>query len=224
MVLLDRHPLWLAELSQILERAGFESVGASTSEARALLLLRQHDVGVLVFEPEACTSTVARFLATAHSVRPRLKAIAVSNVSEPETIKDVLRSGAWAYVLKETHPEDIAVAVRQTFSHSIYLGRSLDGNGAAAPAVPLSEIDSEAESLLTRREREILALAAEGHSNAAMAKQLWVTEQTIKFHLANIYRKLNVPNRTAASRWAHEHGVAHLSDGKQPHRAPAAIR
>jgi DNA-binding NarL/FixJ family response regulator len=47
-----------------------------------------------------------------------------------------------------------------------------------------------------------------GHSNSAIAKRLWVTEQTVKFHLFNIYRKLGVANRTAASRWAHEHGVA----------------
>jgi DNA-binding NarL/FixJ family response regulator len=39
-----------------------------------------------------------------------------------------------------------------------------------------------------------------------MARQLWVTEQTVKFHLSNIYRKLGVPNRTAATRWAHENG------------------
>ena len=55
---------------------------------------------------------------------------------------------------------------------------------------------------LTRRELEILRLVAEGHSNAALAKMLWVTEQTVKFHLSNIYRKLDVSNRTEASRWA----------------------
>ena len=59
---------------------------------------------------------------------------------------------------------------------------------------------------MTRREREILTLVAEGRSNAAIARQLWVTEQTVKFHLSNIYRKLGVANRTAASRWAHEQG------------------
>jgi DNA-binding CsgD family transcriptional regulator len=54
---------------------------------------------------------------------------------------------------------------------------------------------------------EILRLVAEGHSNSALAKMLWVTEQTVKFHLANIYRKLDVANRTEASRWAHLNGV-----------------
>ena len=64
---------------------------------------------------------------------------------------------------------------------------------------------------LTRRELEILTLVAEGHSNAQLARMLWVTEQTVKFHLSNIYRKLNVSNRTEASRWAQVHGLLPLS-------------
>jgi DNA-binding CsgD family transcriptional regulator len=60
---------------------------------------------------------------------------------------------------------------------------------------------------LTRREYEILQLVAEGHSNAQLARMLWVTEQTVKFHLSNIYRKLDVANRTEASRWAQVHGL-----------------
>ena len=60
---------------------------------------------------------------------------------------------------------------------------------------------------LTKREREILQLVAEGHSNSQLARMLWVTEQTVKFHLSNIYRKLDVANRTEASRWAQLHGL-----------------
>ncbi len=60
---------------------------------------------------------------------------------------------------------------------------------------------------LTRRELEILQFVAEGHSNTQLAKMLWVTEQTVKFHLSNVYRKLHVANRTEASRWAQLNGL-----------------
>ena len=60
---------------------------------------------------------------------------------------------------------------------------------------------------LTRRELELLKLVAEGHSNAQVARMLWVTEQTVKFHLSNVYRKLGVANRTEASRWAQTRGL-----------------
>jgi DNA-binding CsgD family transcriptional regulator len=60
---------------------------------------------------------------------------------------------------------------------------------------------------LTRRELEILQLVAEGDSNAQLARMLWITEQTVKFHLSNIYRKLGVSNRTEAGRWAQLNGL-----------------
>jgi DNA-binding NarL/FixJ family response regulator len=76
-------------------------------------------------------------------------------------------------------------------------------------------------SELTRREREILALVAEGSSNGTVARKLWVTEQTVKFHLSNIYRKLGVSNRTAASRWAHDRGM--LAAEQSVDSTPAAV-
>ncbi len=205
-IVLDRHPLWLSELGKVLERGGFELAGASTSEARALQLIRQHQPDVVIFEPEACTSSTARFLDAVCSAQPEVKTIAVSTIDDPEVIRATLDAGAWAYVLKSTHPDDIAVAVRQAFAHSIHLARTIEAPRATTPR-PTTIPDRETLSILTRREREILALVAEGHSNSAMARTLWVTEQTVKFHLSNIYRKLDVPNRTAATRWAHENGL-----------------
>lgn len=61
----------------------------------------------------------------------------------------------------------------------------------------------------------ILACVAEGRTNREVAKLLWVIEQTVKFHLANIFRKLGVSNRTQASRWAHEHGVLREETGTE---------
>jgi DNA-binding CsgD family transcriptional regulator len=72
---------------------------------------------------------------------------------------------------------------------------------------PVATEPDPALDVLTTREREILRLVAEGHSNNQLARMLWVTEQTVKFHLSNVYRKLDVSNRTEASRWAQVHGL-----------------
>jgi DNA-binding NarL/FixJ family response regulator len=61
---------------------------------------------------------------------------------------------------------------------------------------------------LTRRELEVLRLVSRGWTNRTVARTLWVTDETVKFHLSNIYRKLGVSNRVEASRWAKERGVA----------------
>ena len=61
---------------------------------------------------------------------------------------------------------------------------------------------------LTRREVEVLRLVSTGMTNRAAARTLWVTSETVKFHLTNVYRKLGVGNRVDASAWARENGVA----------------
>jgi DNA-binding NarL/FixJ family response regulator len=63
------------------------------------------------------------------------------------------------------------------------------------------------DSALTLRELEVLRLVAAGSTNGEIARNLWVTEQTVKFHLSNVYRKLDVGNRTEASHYAHVNGL-----------------
>jgi NarL family two-component system response regulator LiaR len=111
-----------------------------------------------------------------------------------------LNAGASAYLAKTADADDVAHAVRQTFHHSLYL---------ASSQLRLQAVSPQADDAhhLTRRESEILRLVAEGMSNAQIAQMLWVTEQTIKFHLSNVYRKLHVSNRTEASRWAQLNGL-----------------
>ena len=131
---------------------------------------------------------------------PNVKIIVLSTSSDPVGIQAAFSAGAVAFVVKKAHPDDLAVAVRQAYEHSIYLPGFVAGNGH-------DPTEAHRRRGLTRRELEILRLVAEGHSNAELARMLWVTEQTVKFHLSNIYRKLNVSNRTEASRWAQVHGL-----------------
>jgi DNA-binding NarL/FixJ family response regulator len=110
------------------------------------------------------------------------------------------------FIGKSIDPDDLAAAVRALLSDAVRLGHTgRPTNGATAPGAAAAT--SVAERLLTRRELEILRLTAEGLSNGQMAKSLWVAEQTVKFHLSNIYRKIDVRNRTEASRWVQQNGV-----------------
>jgi DNA-binding NarL/FixJ family response regulator len=127
---------------------------------------------------------------------PDIKMIVLSTSHDPAVISAALMAGAVVYVVKKAHPDDLAVAIRQAYDHSIYLPGYHNGGEQVRAKERFEHPD------LTRRELEILRLVAEGLSNAELAKMLWVTEQTVKFHLSNIYRKLNVSNRTEASRWA----------------------
>ena len=117
-------------------------------------------------------------------------------------------------ISKAAQPTALATLVRETLNGHI-VHRPLQ----AAPTVERTQ-PLDAEDLpLTRRELEILQLVASGMTNGAIARRLWVTEQTVKFHLRNIYRKLDVANRTQASHFAHARGLLDLT--VTPERVPS---
>lgn len=201
-VIVDQYPLLLDSIERVLARANVEVIGRATSSSVALELLLELKPELLVTgiampdgEPDGIT-----LLREAKERLPGLQVIVLSMYDDPKHIEAALAAGALAYVLKSAHPDDLTSAVRQAFEHSVYMAGGL-------PPAPLATLVSDETPALTRRELEILQLVAEGHSNAELARMLWVTEQTIKFHLSNIYRKLQVANRTEASRWAQLRGL-----------------
>ena len=105
---------------------------------------------------------------------------------------------------------------------------AVDGTffGPAGAGSGEGDADAVEAAGLTERELGILKALARGLSNHGIAKELWVTEQTVKFHLSNVYRKLGVANRTQASHYAHLHGLLHPTslagaDGDSPLRVAA---
>jgi DNA-binding NarL/FixJ family response regulator len=204
-VIIDCHPLWLDALASLLERLKVGVVASSTNRSMMASLADEHEPDLLVVGLESTPSDVAFLeeLGDVLAANQETKAIVVSSTRDRGAIDAAFAAGATAYCMKSAEPEDLQAAIRQAFEHSIYV---------AAPRHvsphPLENWNAAAqEPELTKRETEILRLVAEGHSNSQLARMLWVTEQTVKFHLSNIYRKLDVANRTEASRWAQLHGL-----------------
>ena len=210
-VLLDEHPLWLEALERILDAVEIGVVGKATDPVDALKLISQHrpTLFVLDIEMDGLPPDALACVRDAIARVPSLKVIVVSGADDGAKIDAAFAAGAAAYVLKRARSDDLASAFRQVFSRSLYLA-----NGPA-PHQPSPTRDAESAGL-TRREREILKLVAEGGTNGDVARRLWVTEQTVKFHMANIFRKLDVTNRTQASRWAHAHGLLDADPSLEP--------
>ncbi|HVF79881.1 MAG TPA: response regulator transcription factor [Solirubrobacteraceae bacterium] len=106
-------------------------------------------------------------------------------------MNDVFEAGAHAVLSKSMHPVSLGTMLREVVRGNVV--HRFERRPAAVMA----------DCPLTLREKEILALVAEGATNGQIARMLWVTEQTVKFHLSNTYRKLGVANRTEASHYAH---------------------
>jgi DNA-binding NarL/FixJ family response regulator len=206
-VLLDQHPLWHEAVKPVLERLEVEVIAETTTPEEALELVAEHRPDILLLDidfSEDGTDGIA-LIREARGREPELRVIVLSLYASPHEVEAAFSAGASAYVLKSVHPDDLATAVRQAFRPSIYL-----------PGwKPPSQATGDRSKLLTERELEIVRLVGEGHSNRELAQMLWVTEQTVKFHLTNVYRKLGVSNRTEASRWAQGQGLLNGSPARR---------
>jgi DNA-binding NarL/FixJ family response regulator len=129
-------------------------------------------------------------------VAPTAQTILLTARMEDDWIGEAFTAGAEAVISKSVHPVALGTLLRETAQGNVV------HRYRPAPA----EVQED-ECPLTQRELEILALVAEGYTNGRIARQLWVTEQTVKFHLSNTYRKLGVTNRTEASRYAYVHDL-----------------
>jgi DNA-binding NarL/FixJ family response regulator len=121
---------------------------------------------------------------------------------EGEWLLRAFEAGASGAISKAVHPSALATLVREAISGHIVHPLS----SVAAKSKTDSEVLAE-RCALTDRELEILQMVASGATNSEIARQLWITQQTVKFHVSNIYRKLDVANRTAACHYAHVTGL-----------------
>jgi DNA-binding NarL/FixJ family response regulator len=209
-VLLDPHPFCHTAIAALLARFDTTVAGSATSADAALALLEECRPNLLVTEldlPEGRDEAL-RLLGLARRALPLLTVIVLSGLDDSELVDAAFAAGAAAYILKTAEPDAMATAINQAFEPSIYLARPRAVRGTTTTSTPANGTVPR----LTRRELEILQLVSEGRSNRQVGKVLWVTDQTVKFHLANIYRKLGVRSRFDAARWAHEHGVLQLAE------------
>jgi DNA-binding NarL/FixJ family response regulator len=203
VVLVDDHPLVVEALRVAVERAGIEVAGTASRGDELMELMEDVEADAVLLDLAMPGLDGYECLDQLRERYPQTRVIVVSATDDEENIRRALDSGAVCFVGKATDPNDLAGAVHVLLSDSIHL----EVPRGARPGPRAAAANGVAAALLTPRELEILRLASDGLSNSEMAKQLWVTDQTIKFHLSNIYRKLEVSNRTGASRWAREHGL-----------------
>ncbi len=199
--MLDPHPLCHTALATLLARYEIDLVGATTCASTAATLLREHRPDLLVLEvdlPEGLDAAL-RLISTGPRETPGLTVVVLSGSNERSVIDAAFDRGASAYVLKSSDPDAIGTAIRQAFEPSLYLARPRQEAVATERRDVLRK--------LTRRELEILQLVSGGRSNRQVAEILWVADQTVKFHLANVYRKLGVRSRFEAARWARQNGI-----------------
>ena len=198
VLIADDHALTLQGIRRVLEDVpDIEVVGEAGSGSQVLPLIGQTDPDLVMLDIRMPQLDGLACLDRIRKRYPKVKVVMLSAYTDREHIAAALKRGASAYIAKTVNPLDLASALRQAFEGSVYTAYTVvDGD------------EGQCETLgLTDRELSMLRAVARGLSNQAIGREYWVTEQTVKFHLGNIYRKLGVANRTEATRYAYEHGL-----------------
>ena len=197
IAVVDDEPDLRSSVAEYLQLQGYTvSQAGDGPQLRAILASQPIDLVLLDLRmPGVDGLTCLRLL---RERRPSAKIVILSGVDSDAVAEEALARGASAFISKSVDPEELPdallAAVEATVSEPI--GRP---DSDRAPALRATG--------LTERELEILRALGEGRSNKEIAKLLWLAEQTVKFHLTNIYRKLNVSSRTEAVHWAYTHGL-----------------
>ena len=194
VVVCDDHELMRTALCAVLTPdEGIDVVGEAADGAAMLALVEAADPDVVMLDLGLPGLDGLRCLELLRERHPHVATVVVSATDDPATIDAAFRRGAAAYALKSVNPLDLPATVRQAVERSVFRPDRLGDGLGPSRATGLSE-----------KEAVVLAELAKGHSNREIAQTLWLSEQTVKFHLRNVYRKLGVANRTDALRLALE--------------------
>lgn len=201
LLLADDHPVVRAGLRAVLEaEPDFRIVAEAASAEDALARGERGDIDVVLMDlrfGSGMHGADATAAITARADAPRV--LVLTTYDTEEDVLAAVEAGAAGYLLKDAPPEELAAAVRDAAA----------GRSALAPAIAARLLNRmrSPDDTLSRREIEVLAMVAEGASNAGIARRLFLSQATVKSHLVHIYGKLGVASRTAAVAAARERGL-----------------
>jgi DNA-binding NarL/FixJ family response regulator len=180
---------------------GVELVGAAADGEEAVALCADHDPDVVLMDLEMPVLDGIEATRRIVEAQPRVAVVVLTSFSDREQILRALDAGAVGYLLKDAEPAELERAVRAAARGEAPLdpraGRALLQDRASG-----SPLDG-----LSEREREVLAMVARGLPNKLIARELAISEKTVKAHLTSVYRTIGVTDRTQAALWAGRHGL-----------------
>ena len=194
----DDHTMFREGLARLLSTyGGLEVIGETANDEAALALAQELKPDVVIMQVQTPFERSTESLKRMREISPQPKVVIVTMFEDPRIIRELLKVGASAYVLKSTSSRQLIGVVRAAVfdphSKNVVVGMPL---GA------LEEAQEGAGGILTARQLEILLLAARGLSNHQIATRLHLAEGTVGRHLADVYKKMEVGSRGEAARKA----------------------
>ncbi|MFE9247315.1 response regulator [Streptomyces sp. NPDC007088] len=206
VLLVDDHQVVRRGLRTFLEiQEDIEVVGEAADGEEGVVRAGELRPDVILMDVKMPGMDGIEALRTLRGLDNPVRVLVVTSFTEQRTVVPALRAGAAGYVYKDIDPEALAGAIRSVHAGHVLLQPEVAG-------MLLAQEDHGPGpgrgGTLTDREREVLALIADGRSNREIARALVLSEKTVKTHVSNILMKLDLADRTQAALWAVRHGMA----------------
>ena len=210
LVIVDDHALFREGLASIIRSEPdivVSGMAGSVQEAIELVRTLKPDMILMDFTlPDGTGVDATSMILKEH---PECKIIFLTMSEKDENLFAAIRSGAKGYLLKNMNPSKLVATIRSVHRGESALSRTMTLRLMEELSRTKKPERSEDSSLakLTRRELDVLRALTTEMTNKEIAKQLYLSENTVKYHVHSILDKLNLPNRIAAARFAKEHGI-----------------
>jgi DNA-binding NarL/FixJ family response regulator len=209
VLIADDHPVVRAGLQgMLLGQPDIQVVGEAVTGAEAIALTEQLRPNVVLMDLRMPELDGVSATVRIRERQPQTHVLVLTTYDGDADILRAIEAGATGYLLKDTPRDDLFRAIRA----------AAKGESFLTPTVAtrlIGRVRAPVEDSLSDREVEVLTLVAQGASNKEVAKQLWISEATVKTHLIHIFGKLGVSDRTAAVTVGLERGILHLGRSEQ---------
>jgi len=209
VLVIDDHTLFREGLEGLLSRRGIEVIASVGDGETGIRLAKELNPDIILLDMRMPEINGLEVLARLNESGLKMPISMLTTSTEERDLVEALRSGAKGYLLKDMEPDSLVVALRD-----IKLGKTVVAPTLATVLAKVvqgntSSWDDEKKPFedLTPRETEILGLLAEGQSNKVIARNLGISDGTVKLHVKAILRKLNIHSRVEAAVLAVEHGL-----------------
>lgn len=209
VLVVDDHTLMRQGLRRILEEAGMTVVGEAENGRQAIELSSQLEPAVILMDIQMPEMDGIEATRQIKSAKPEATIVILTMHEEEQFLFEAIKAGAIGYLLKSRAPQEL-IQVIEAASEGLSL---LQPSMASKLLHEFSQVSQREEEKtntyaeLTTREREVLGLIAKGMTNKEIAKQLFISDKTVKNHLSNIFEKLHINDRTSAAVMAVKDGL-----------------
>jgi DNA-binding NarL/FixJ family response regulator len=210
LLLADDHRMLRESLRRSMEEHGFDIVGEAADGAEAVRLATELRPDVILMD---VTMPVLDGVEATRQVRDRVPAtqvVILTMHADREVLVDAIRAGAAGYLVKDCSTEEVVDTVRKAASGETALSPELAASMLGEVRDLVEREAAGTESIISKREEEVLQLVADGLSTTEVAAKLYISVETVKNHLASIYQKLDTRDRTQAVLQAVRMGIVRL--------------